>query len=433
MTLSSKAVLPTLLIALAAMFPLQNASATVVGPSGITGFNPTEWTLNANANGFLGQSAAQHGVPSISGSTLYLDTNKGVTYNYTYLDDKGNLQNASTFEGSENGSAYYNIPQNISTFTATFTYKYGGTNPASFGPGNGFTFIIQNDSLNALGTSGFGNGPLGDPNTVAPSVAVEFNLFTGFGQAVGTQVAINGDYGPFKSGSNSYFLVPGGVKLLSGDPIQVVLSYSGTTLTETLTDETSKVSWTVTHSVNIESAIGGSTAYVGFTGGTGAAVANQSISNFTFTNTATTVPPPPASPTFAISDASGAPLITTYAAGNTTYETIVGAVITPSGENAENFVVTNATFTSSAGTVTVEPGTVPTIPNLLTVGTGSVYDFRFSYPNAGAIPTTGTLAIYATYTNPVTNATATWSSSIRGVTISTTNTPPGDPNSDDDE
>jgi hypothetical protein len=254
----------------------------------ISGLSNSTFTLNANSGGYDGQDATSHGVPALDDSTgtLQLTTNQGV---YDAVQN--------SFFGSENTSAYYNNQVDVSNFTASFDYLYAGTNPDSFGPGNGFTFIVQNDSLNALGTTGFGNGQAGDPSTVTPSVALETNLFTGFGQAEGTGVAINGDPG---SSNPTFFSTPGSVDLTSGDLINYSLSYNGADLTETLKDLTTSDTFTKSYAVDIASVLGGSDGYVGFTGGTGAAVANQYVSNFSFSS-GTAAPAPESSSVIGLS------------------------------------------------------------------------------------------------------------------------------------
>ena len=76
------------------------------------------------------------------------------------------------------------------------------------------------------------------------------------------------------------------INLASGDAIDVLLVSSGSTLSETLTDEITHQTFSQLFPVNIASVIGSSTAYIGF----GAAIAgsgddDQFISNFQFRNT----------------------------------------------------------------------------------------------------------------------------------------------------
>ena len=55
----------------------------------------------------------------------------------------------------------------------------------------------------------------------------------------------------------------------SGDPIDVVLSYNGATLVESMTNTVTNATYSTTYAENLVSLTGGTSAYVGFTGATG--------------------------------------------------------------------------------------------------------------------------------------------------------------------
>lgn len=222
------------LTALAAFGLAAGARADIGGFNGGTGF-----TLN---------SSGTPGVPSVSGGTAT-------------LTDGG---------GSENASLFFNTPQNISVFSASFTYQAGGSRA-----GDGFAFVLQNDTR-GVASLGQGGGSLGYGGTraITPSAAVEFNLYAPSG-GVGTNFQTGGVTGAYNS--------TGGLSFAGGDPINVSLTYNGTTLFESLTDTTAKTSYSTSYATNLAGAVGGSTALVGFTGGTGAANSVQTISNFQFT------------------------------------------------------------------------------------------------------------------------------------------------------
>ena len=78
-----------------------------------------------------------------------------------------------------------------------------------------------------------------------------------------------------------------GIVLGSGDKINALIIYSGTTLTLTLTDHVTGKTVTEKYTVNIPSTVGSSTAYVGFTGGTGGTSAVQNILDWSFSNSTT--------------------------------------------------------------------------------------------------------------------------------------------------
>jgi fibronectin-binding autotransporter adhesin len=176
---------------------------------------------------------------------------------------------------SEARTAFYDwkVPVNAA-FTASFVYT---PTPGA----DGVAFVMQNDNraLTAIGGGG-GSFGYGSGNPITPSAAVELNIYTGAAGGVGTVFATSGS-------------VPGNnpttpVVLNSGDPILVTLSYNGSTsLTETLVDQSNGNTYSTTYGTNslgsgLASIVGGTSAYIGFTGATGGVNSTQKISNFTF-------------------------------------------------------------------------------------------------------------------------------------------------------
>jgi hypothetical protein len=68
-----------------------------------------------------------------------------------------------------------------------------------------------------------------------------------------------------------------GIDLHSGDIFEANLTYNGTNLVLTLTDTVTKAALTHSFPINIPATVGGNTAYVGFTGGTGLYTATEEI------------------------------------------------------------------------------------------------------------------------------------------------------------
>ena len=60
------------------------------------------------------------------------------------------------------------------------------------------------------------------------------------------------------------------------------LVYNGTNLTLTLTDTVNGYSATEVYPINIPATVGGSTAYVGFTGGSGGSSATQNVLSWSY-------------------------------------------------------------------------------------------------------------------------------------------------------
>ena len=170
---------------------------------------------------------------------------------------------------NEAGSAFYATRVNIQKFTTRFTFQL--SNPAA----NGITFTIQNSGANALGGMGGGLGYGGIPQ----SVAIKFDLWNSAGEGSNsTGLYINGAQ-PTVPAIN---LNGTGINLHDGDYIDATMTYDGTTLIMTLVDEVTLASWTQPFAVNIPAVIGSNTAYVGFTGSTGALSASQKINSWVF-------------------------------------------------------------------------------------------------------------------------------------------------------
>jgi hypothetical protein len=172
--------------------------------------------------------------------------------------------------GNEDRSFFLNFLQYIGAFRASWTYQALTTGA------DGAAFCLQNDPRGPAAIGG-GGGGLG-VSDIVPSAELEFNLFTGNGQAVGYAFQTNG-----LTSANGNYLTPGSVNIVSGDPIGVSLFYNGQTLSLTLTDAVAAVSFSTNLSVgNLAQIVGGSTAYIGFTGADGGATSHQIINNFSF-------------------------------------------------------------------------------------------------------------------------------------------------------
>ncbi|HTG29780.1 MAG TPA: chitobiase/beta-hexosaminidase C-terminal domain-containing protein [Methylomirabilota bacterium] len=181
--------------------------------------------------------------------------------------------------GSEAAAAWYNSPVNIQQFTTNFSFQVAsGTNPTA----DGFTFAIQGNNTAALGPPGGALGYANGPSEALSqkSVAIKFDLYDNAGEGVNST-------GLFTNGATpttpSVDLTGSGIDLHSGDVLNVKISYDGTNLSMTITDPTANATFTHAWPVNISSVVGASTAFAGFTAGTGGLTAVQDIINWTFT------------------------------------------------------------------------------------------------------------------------------------------------------
>ncbi len=168
------------------------------------------------------------------------------------------------------GTAYATAKQDITSFTTSFRYRHTGTNPA-----DGWTFAIQNDAVNKVGGTAGGNGYSG----TSSSVAVSFNINGNDSSGAGT------------NGNRTNLLGYADLALTNIlTDADITVNYDGTTLSWTVTNHNDALqTQTRMVDVDIETVVGASTAWIGFTGGTGGRDANQVVSDFSYT---TPVPEP---------------------------------------------------------------------------------------------------------------------------------------------
>ena len=219
-----------------------------------------------------------------AGSTNKLTYNGSATINGT----KAELTNGGN---NQAGSVFPTSAVDVTKFNSQFTFQLS----AGSSTADGFTFCIQGNAPTALGPSGggLGYGPdhTGGTGGIINSMAVKFDLYNNQGEGVDSTGLYTGGVAPTNVGSID--LTPSGVDLHSGDTFQVTLSYDGTTLSVTIKDTVTAKSASQSYTINIPTTVGNSTAYVGFTGGTGGLVATQDILTWTFAPNATTSPNAP--------------------------------------------------------------------------------------------------------------------------------------------
>jgi hypothetical protein len=191
--------------------------------------------------------------------------------------------------GAEVGSAFYIAPVLISSFSTLFEFQFTGPSTQ-----NGLAFVIQNQipasttgitqtqppsipcisgGPNSLGFPVYGQNAIGAGYAgIQESVAL---VFDGWNNVLSK--VTNGAVPP---GTGT---APSTINFSAGHVIQVSLSYDGTTLTISVKDMTTSVTYTGTWTVNIPSLVGGTTAYVGFTASEWTPHVEQAVLNWTYT------------------------------------------------------------------------------------------------------------------------------------------------------
>src|SRR5262249_49061569 len=176
----------------------------------------------------------------------------------------------------------------IQSFQTTFVFRIH--DPAN---ADGMCFVIQGDDPFQLGFSGGGLGYASDtrggPRGIPNSICVKFDIFDNAGEGPKSTGLFADGRSPTlperDSGDVEVDLTGTTINLHSQDRFQVDLTYNGTMLTEKITDlDTGAAPFMTTYTVNIPAHVGGNTAFVGFTGGTGGLTATQDVQIWTFRN-----------------------------------------------------------------------------------------------------------------------------------------------------
>jgi hypothetical protein len=181
--------------------------------------------------------------------------------------------------GDEARSALYGTKVPVTNFTSHFTYQVAQGQPGVDGEAeaDGIAFVIDGGSTSDLGGNGSQLGYEGGTFGTS-SVAIEFNLYNGgaFGSSLGFAQGGTATGNPQNTSPLDFH---------SGDVIDAAVTYNGTTLSVSLTDATTSQTFNASEAINLPQVVGGQTAYVGFTGGTGNDDSVQTINSFDFSGT----------------------------------------------------------------------------------------------------------------------------------------------------
>ncbi len=187
----------------------------------------------------------------------------GTGYTPTFAN---NALTITTAANNEATAVWYPYPLYIGNFIASFTYRN-----LSSGGADGATFCLQNDPRGTAALGG-GGGALA-VSGVTPSAEIEFNVYAP--NTPGIAYHING--------ANGGYVAPTPVAIDTGDPINVTVRYNGSVARLVMTDPSLNQTFSTDLAVgDLTAVLGGTTAYVGFTGATGGSNAQQQFSNFYF-------------------------------------------------------------------------------------------------------------------------------------------------------
>jgi hypothetical protein len=187
--------------------------------------------------------------------------------------------------GGEAGSGFDIAPVGVDTFDTTYQFTYGTAHAPN---ADGFVFTLQNAPAGAAALGGSG-GSMGYDG-IQNSFGVYVNLYNNVDQTGSAQDGTRN--APIDVTVDPVSGNPTGIDFHAhpGDTYQMHLTYDGTTVTETLTDQTLLAAgmpgtFTTTYSVDIPTAVGAHTAFAGFTGADGGALSQQDVLNWKYTGT----------------------------------------------------------------------------------------------------------------------------------------------------
>lgn len=216
-------------------------------------------TANNQVTATLGVSNYYFDYPTF-GNTQGLQLN-GIAF------QQGNSIAMTDLQYSASSSAFYTTLMDVGGFQTQFEF----TMQAAIA--DGITFCVTTEGPGAIGVTGGDLGYAQIPN----SIAIKFDLWNNVGDdANSTGIFTNGAV-PFDP---SFPLAP--VYLASGDKMMVTVSYASADLQMTIKDEVNGNSKSYSFPIDLPSTIGSNMAYVGFTGGVGAATSHIQLWSWMF-------------------------------------------------------------------------------------------------------------------------------------------------------
>jgi len=197
---------------------------------------------------------------------------------WTFTGDGTINNNVLTVTAGSSGEAnaiFFNTPMYIGAFALSFTYQ-ASPSAGSGTLADGITFCMQNSAagVNAVGGGGGSIGYAGITNSAAIAIDL-YNI------APGGYQFVTGGLNPANTGN--YVSLSPAVSLAASNPVNINIVYDGNAMSLMFHDTVAHGTYTTNIIVgSIPNDVGGTTAYIGFTGGTGADYSSQTVANFSY-------------------------------------------------------------------------------------------------------------------------------------------------------
>lgn len=198
----------------------------------------------------------------------------------------GNTILLAANQQNRSGSFFTTTQWDVTDFSAFFQFRIsspGGQSDGTSAGADGLALVMQRVGATALGGNGeaLGYGQRGGSAAIGTSVVVEFDTFANSWDPNTNHIGLN------LNGSLTSLVTTNVADAFDSGLIwSVWVDYNGTALEVRASNNGVRpVSATLSQALDIASTIGGSTAFIGFTGSTGSAYGTHEIVAFAFSTT----------------------------------------------------------------------------------------------------------------------------------------------------
>ena len=275
----------------------------------------------------------------------------------------------------ESGTAFWTQKLDVTSFSTTFTLQA----TAHAGVDDYYTFALQNGTTAALGADDINSGYAGG-TLPAQSAAISFTT-ENLGSGSGIQF-LSGNGTPV---FNDFVQMPG-IDMSTTDSFSVVAAYNGTNLSVTVTDLNHTAdTYSTTHAIDLPTVLGGSSAYAGFTVGSGSDNTYTSFESWSYTQGSSSTTPVTPTPSPVFTQAATAAVGT----AGTTVNLSAMATITDASALTYSWVTLSKPVTAGSPTFS-NAASSSTVAFLDDAGT---YSFRVTATSADGTSTTSEVSV----------------------------------------